>query len=52
MVVREVGAMMIAGERYDQTYCYVVRMRHGLVEEVTEHCDTALVERVLRPLVP
>jgi hypothetical protein len=46
------GATTHAGERYDQTYCYVFRMRDGLIEEVVEHCDTALVERVLRPLVP
>lgn len=46
------GASTHALERYDQTYCYVFRMRDGLIQEVTEHCDTALVERVLTPLTP
>lgn len=45
------GATTHSGERYDQTYCYVFRMRDGLIEDVVEHCDTALVERVLQPLV-
>ena len=35
------------GERYDQTYCFVFRVQDGRVVEVVEHCDTALVERVL-----
>jgi ketosteroid isomerase-like protein len=35
------------GEAYKQTYCYVFRVRDGQITEVVEHCDTALVERVL-----
>jgi ketosteroid isomerase-like protein len=35
------------GERYDQTYLYVFRVADGRLTEVVEHCDTALVERVL-----
>jgi ketosteroid isomerase-like protein len=36
-----------AGEPYRQTYCFVFRVADGLLTEVIEHCDTALVERVL-----
>jgi uncharacterized protein len=35
------------GDRYDQTYCFVFRVADGRIVEVVEHCDTALVERVL-----
>ncbi|MFI9510437.1 nuclear transport factor 2 family protein [Nocardia sp. NPDC052566] len=35
------------GETYDQTYCFLFRIRDGKLTEVIEHCDTALVERVL-----
>jgi ketosteroid isomerase-like protein len=35
------------GERYEQTYCFVLRMAGGKITELVEHCDTALVERVL-----
>lgn len=35
------------GEPYHQTYCYIFRMADGQLAEVVEHCDTALVERVL-----
>jgi ketosteroid isomerase-like protein len=34
---------------YHQTYCHVFRVRDGQLTEVIEHCDTALVERVLQP---
>ncbi|WP_327110250.1 nuclear transport factor 2 family protein [Nocardia sp. NBC_01730] len=37
------------GETYDQTYCFVFRVADGQLKEVVEHCDTALVERVLDP---
>ncbi|WP_019931085.1 nuclear transport factor 2 family protein [Nocardia sp. BMG111209] len=40
------------GERYHQTYCFIFRITDGRIVEVIEHCDTALVERVLEPLVP
>jgi ketosteroid isomerase-like protein len=32
---------------YQQTYCFVFRLRDGKLTEVIEHCDTGLVERVL-----
>ncbi|MFE9578647.1 nuclear transport factor 2 family protein [Nocardia sp. NPDC006044] len=35
------------GERYDQTYCFIFTVTDGQLTEVIEHCDTALVERVL-----
>jgi uncharacterized protein len=35
------------GEPYHQTYCYIFRVVDGRLTEVVEHCDTALVERVL-----
>ena len=35
------------GEPYHQTYCYIFRVADGKLTEVVEHCDTALVERVL-----
>ncbi len=37
------------GEPYDQTYCYIFRVDQGKLAEVTEFCDTSLVERVLEP---
>lgn len=41
------------GEAYEQTYCFIFRVRDGRLTEVVEHCDTALVERVLeRPRPP
>jgi uncharacterized protein len=37
------------GDNYRQTYCFVFRIRDGRIAEVIEHCDTALVERMLEP---
>jgi uncharacterized protein len=37
------------GEPYEQTYCFIFRVADGRLTEVIEHCDTALVERVLDP---
>ncbi len=36
-----------AGERYDNKYCYVIRMAEGKMVELTEYMDTALADRVL-----
>lgn len=36
-----------AGERYDNKYCYVIRMNKGKMVELTEYMDTALADRVL-----
>jgi uncharacterized protein len=37
------------GDGYRQTYCFIFSVRAGQLTEVVEHCDTALVERVLEP---
>ena len=37
------------GERYDTQYCFWFRLRDGLIAEIIEYGDTALVERVLLP---
>lgn len=37
------------GEPYRQTYCFVFRVVDGRIAEVVEHCDSALVDRVLTP---
>ncbi len=37
----------VAGERYDNTYCLVLRFRGDLIEDWVEYLDTALVDRVL-----
>src|SRR5690349_2467666 len=44
------AATTVRGEPYDQYYCFVFRVEAGRLLEVTEYCDTALVERVLEPL--
>lgn len=38
------------GEPYSNRYCWVFRFASGKVAEITEYCDTALIERVLDPL--
>lgn len=40
-----------SGERYDNGYCYVIRMAAGKMVELREYLDTALVDRVLLPPV-
>src|SRR5436190_16334788 len=39
----------IRGDSYHNTYCYIFRVAGDRLIEVIEHCDTALVERVLDP---
>ncbi|MEO8071752.1 MAG: nuclear transport factor 2 family protein [Acidobacteriota bacterium] len=36
-----------AGEDYNNEYCYIFRFDDGKVSEITEYCDTALIERTL-----
>lgn len=36
------------GDTYSNTYCFIFTVRDGQLVEVIEHCDTALVERLLR----
>jgi ketosteroid isomerase-like protein len=38
-----------SGQPYRNTYCHIFRLRQGHISEITEHCDTALVDRVLTP---
>jgi uncharacterized protein len=44
----EGDAMTVSGERYANTYCWVIRMAAGKLRELTEYMDTALVDRVLQ----
>lgn len=41
-----------SGQRYDNQYCFLYRLRDGLIEEIIEYGDTALIERVLPPWSP
>lgn len=36
-----------SGKPYHNTYCFVMRMVDGRIVELTEYCDTALVESAL-----
>jgi uncharacterized protein len=38
-----------SGEKYCNTYCFVIRVANGQLKELTGYMDTALVERVLKP---
>jgi ketosteroid isomerase-like protein len=38
-----------AGKRYDNTYCYVLRLAGGRLKELTEYLDTELVTAALEP---
>jgi ketosteroid isomerase-like protein len=35
------------GKAYNNAYCNVIRLEDGRLKELTEYCDTALVEAVL-----
>lgn len=37
------------GKRYDNSYCYVIRMRDGQMAELREYFDTELVSAALEP---
>lgn len=39
------------GKRYDNTYCWVLRMRDGKIASLTEYMDTELVATALEPPV-
>lgn len=36
-----------AGKDYNNEYCYIFRLAGGKVNEITEYCDTALIEKAL-----
>jgi ketosteroid isomerase-like protein len=40
-------AMTRAGKPYNNTYCMVLRLADGKISEVTEYCDTALIDAVM-----
>lgn len=42
----------VRGDAYHNTYCLIFRVENHKLVEVIEHCDTALVDRVLRPPAP
>ena len=42
-------AETLAGKRYDNTYCWVVKFRDGQLVELTEYMDTQLVVDALGP---
>jgi ketosteroid isomerase-like protein len=51
VVQARASATTTSGEPYPQNYCFIFRVADGKLTEVIEHCDTALVERVLdRPI--
>ncbi len=35
------------GKHYNNSYCYVIRMAHGKMVELTEYSDTALIDDAL-----
>ncbi|HVI32984.1 nuclear transport factor 2 family protein [Phenylobacterium sp.] len=51
VVVEAQGAVTLkSGKRYDNRYCFVIRMKDGKMTEVREYLDSALAEAVLEPL--
>ena len=40
------SAETLDGRRYDNTYCWIMRLRDGRIAEVTEYLDTELVTSV------
>lgn len=50
VVVECQGSVMTKwGERYDNAYCWIVRITDGMLVELTEYMDTELVSKALRP---
>lgn len=48
VVVECHGSVMTkSGQPYNNTYCYVCRMEHGYLKELTEYLDTELVTHAL-----
>ncbi len=40
------------GLRYDNDYCFVFRLRDGMMVEIKEYCDSTLTEAALGPFPP
>jgi ketosteroid isomerase-like protein len=50
VVVEARGEMVTKqGERYDNQYCLMYRLRDGMIVEIREYQDSTLCERVLGP---
>ena len=47
MVLAKGDAETVEGGRYDNDYCFVFRLRDGMIVEVREYMDTVLADRVL-----
>jgi uncharacterized protein len=48
VIAEVVGDVMTTDDtRYNNEYCFVFRFENGLIVEITEYCDTDLIERVL-----
>ncbi|TNE60544.1 MAG: nuclear transport factor 2 family protein [Alphaproteobacteria bacterium] len=50
VVVECTGRVMTkTGKPYNNSYCYVIRMQGGMMKQLTEYLDTALVDSALEP---
>ena len=54
VIVELVGGVLAlrAGGRYDNRYCFVIRMAGGKMVEIRQYFDTALADRRLEPVEP
>lgn len=52
VVLCQGDAETVEGRRYDNTYCWVFRLRNGRLVELIEYMDTQLVATVLGPRAP
>jgi len=51
VIVELTGAVPLkAGGRYENRYCFVIRMDEGKMVEIREYFDTALSDRLLEPI--
>ena len=46
-VIAKGNAATVDGGRYDNDYCFVFRMRDGMIVEVREYMDTILADKAL-----
>ena len=44
-------AMTKSGKPYDQAYCYVIKMKDGMMMSLIEYMDTELIAKVLQPRI-
>lgn len=43
------GVTTTSGQRYDNTYCWIITVRNGSLRELVEYGDTKLIDSVLEP---